>query len=175
MFFGREHFLGPINAIHLMSLQLHGAMFSFEKWNFRLWKVSAAASLHGCGLTACHISETDASWVFGQTSFPSFEVESTWVRTLGHDENLALDYVVGFLGESYRVAVFIPCTTAQKLTHTLEFLTTAKPLPRLPGGQKSTHSFLTIEIYSLISDHRCFNNFFFFCFKNFIWATHRLI
>lgn len=69
-----------------------------------------AASLHGCGLTACHIPETNAPWVFGQTSFLSFEVDSTGVRTLGQGGDLALDYVVGFLGESYRVAIFITHT-----------------------------------------------------------------
>lgn len=31
VFFRRETFLGPIDAIHLMSLQLRGAMFFFEK------------------------------------------------------------------------------------------------------------------------------------------------
>lgn len=107
MFFERESFLGPSHTIHLMRLQLRGAMVFSEKWNFYPWKISVAASLHGCGLTACHIPETDAPRVFGQTSFPSFEVESVWVRTLGQGGNLALDYVVGFLGESYRVAIFI--------------------------------------------------------------------
>lgn len=73
-------------------------------------KLSPLENLSGrkltwCGLTACHIPETSAPWVLGQTSFPFFEVESTPVRTLGRGEGLALDCVVGFLGESYHVAV----------------------------------------------------------------------
>jgi hypothetical protein len=80
---------GQLTPFTFYFSNLHGAMFVFEKWNFHSWKISAATSLHGCGLTACHIPETNAPWVFGQTSFPSFEVESTPFRSLGQGWRLS--------------------------------------------------------------------------------------
>lgn len=70
-----------------------------------LWKVklSSLENLSGrkltrCGLTACHIPETNAPWVFGQTGFPFFEVESTPVRTLGQGRRLSPRLCGGFSG-----------------------------------------------------------------------------
>lgn len=96
---GEKASWGQLTLFTLCFSSLHGAMFFFEKWNFHPWKISEAASLHGCGLTACHIPETDAPWVFGQTSFPSsFEVESTQVRTPGQGWGLSSGLCGGFSG-----------------------------------------------------------------------------
>lgn len=101
-----------------------------------LWKVklSSLENLSGrkltrCGLTACHIPEASAPWVFGQTSFPFFEVESTPVRTLGQGRRLSSGLRGGFSGwELSCCNICNHITSVQKLPHIVRFPSAAKLL-----------------------------------------------
>lgn len=142
MFFERV-LLDTIYLVFLWLTWCHGFF-----WKVKLSSLEnlSGRKLTRCGLTACHIPETNAPWVFGQTSFPFFEVESTPVRTLGQGRRLSSGLCGGFSGwELSCCSIHNHIASVQQLPRTVRLLTAAKV---------SVH--WRVRNLCLLSNSRCF-------------------